>query len=189
MKIGYMRVSTDEQENALQEDALKNAGCEKIYADKLSGKTTSRPGFDKMLAEATEGDHIIVWKLDRFGRSIVHVINTVNGLGDRGINFSSLTETIDTTTAMGEFTFHLMAALAHLERKVIGERTKAGIAAARARSDKPWGRQPAETPPEVAELLKQGLSIREVAEQTGINRGRVHRISKVLSAETSADLV
>lgn len=189
MKIGYARVSTDDQENHLQEDALRKAGCEKIYSDKISGKTTSRPGFDKMIAEAKSGDHIIVWKLDRLGRSLLHVVTTVNGFGERKINFSSLTETIDTTTPVGEFTFQIMAALAELERKIIAQRTKAGIAASRTRSSKSWGRQPAEAPPEVVKLLQEGYSIREVAEKTGINRGKIHRISKLLKTETSGDLV
>lgn len=191
MKIGYARVSTDDQENHLQEDALRRAGCEKIYTDKISGKTTSRPGFDKMIAEAKSGDHIIVWKLDRLGRSLLHVVTTVNGFGERKINFSSLTETIDTTTPVGEFTFQIMAALAELERKIIAQRTKAGIAASRTRSSKSWGRQPDESPPEVITLLQEGYSIREVAEKTGVNRGKVHRLSKYLKQTQSqaGDLV
>lgn len=187
MKIGYMRVSTDKQDTALQEDALNDADCEKIYSDRISGKTTSRPAFDLMLSEAKPGDVIVVWKLDRLGRSLIHVVQTVNDFAARDIEFISLTEVIDTTSPMGEFTFHLMAALAHLERRIIGERTRAGLAATKARGTR-LGR-PKTVQPHAAAILglqAEGHSIRDIARMLGINRGKVQRICAPRAALTAA---
>lgn len=180
MKLGYMRVSTDKQDNALQYDALCAAGCDKIYEDRISGKTVSRPGFDRIMQDIQPGDHIVVWKLDRLGRSLVHVVQTVNDFKARGIHFSSLTETIDTSSPMGQFTFHLMAALGQLERQIISERTKAGLAATRARGTR-LGRPHLSDDGDVDRvraLRAEGHSIRKIAELAGINRGRVERICK-----------
>src|SRR5215467_7919093 len=133
MKIGYLRVSKHEQNEALQRDALQEAGCEKYFSDKVTGSTFERKGLEDLLAFVRPGDTVIVWKLDRLGRSLKDLIETLNLLKDRGIDFISLTEKIDTTTPGGKLIFHLMGALAEFERDLIRERTNAGLAAARAR--------------------------------------------------------
>src|SRR5438067_11407177 len=133
MKIGYIRVSKHEQNEALQRDALKEAGCEKYFSDVMTGSNFERKGLEQLLAFARPGDTVIVWKLDRLGRSLKDLIETLNLLKERGIDFISLTEHIDTTTPGGKLIFHLMGALAEFERDLIRERTNAGLAAARAR--------------------------------------------------------
>src|SRR4051794_9715542 len=133
MLIGYARVSTHDQTLALQQDALKQAGCERIFTDTASGAKADRPGLDQAVGFARSSDTLVVWKLDRLGRSLPHLIETVTGLQDRGIGFKSLTEQIDTTTRGGKLIFHVFAALADFERDVIRERTQAGLIAARAR--------------------------------------------------------
>jgi DNA invertase Pin-like site-specific DNA recombinase len=133
MKVGYTRVSKQEQNEALQRDALKEAGCEKYFGDKITGSKFERKGLQALLAFARPGDTVIVWKLDRLGRSLKDLIETLNILKDRGVDFISLTEKIDTTTPGGKLIFHLMGALAEFERDLIRERTNAGLAAARAR--------------------------------------------------------
>ena len=133
MKIGYVRVSKQEQHEALQIDALKEAGCEKWFLDKMTGSKAERKGLDEALAYLRPGDTLVVWKLDRAGRSLTHLIELLKGLKERGIEFISLTEQIDTTTPGGKLIFHLMGALAEFERDLIRERTNAGLAAARAR--------------------------------------------------------
>src|SRR5689334_5986061 len=133
MLVGYARVSTQDQTLALQQDALHEAGCERIFTDTASGATADRPGLDEAIAYARPGDTLVVWKLDRLGRSLPHLIETVRGLGQRGIGFKSLTEQIDTTTSGGKLIFHVFAALAEFERDVIRERTQAGLTAARTR--------------------------------------------------------
>jgi DNA invertase Pin-like site-specific DNA recombinase len=122
MLIGYARVSTSEQNVNLQRDALKSAGCEKIFTDKASGAKSDRPGFDKALDYARKGDTLVVWKLDRLGRSIRHLIDTIQDLNDRGVGFKSLQENIDTTTSGGKLIFHIFSALAEFERDLIRER-------------------------------------------------------------------
>jgi len=133
MKVGYIRVSKQEQNEALQRDALKEAGCEKYFSDKITGSKFERKGLEDLLAFVRPGDTVIVWKLDRLGRSLKDLIETLNILKDRGVDFISLTEKIDTTTPGGKLIFHLMGALAEFERDLIRERTNAGLAAARAR--------------------------------------------------------
>ena len=133
MRIGYARVSTIEQNLDLQEDALKAAGCKKVYTDKTGGTRAERPGLERALADLRPGDKLVVWKLDRLGRSLKHLIETVTGLSDRGVGFQSLQEAIDTTTSGGKLVFHVFGALAEFERDIIRERTLAGLAAARAR--------------------------------------------------------
>lgn len=132
MLIGYVRVSTNDQNTALQRNALECAGCELIFEDKISGKTSNRPGLKRLLRTLGEGDTLVVWKLDRLGRSMRHLVVLVEELRERGINFRSLTDSIDTSTPMGRFFFHVMGALAEMERELIVERTRAGLAAARA---------------------------------------------------------
>jgi DNA invertase Pin-like site-specific DNA recombinase len=133
MKVGYARVSTDDQNLHMQEDALKSAGCEEIFSDIASGSKSQRPGLDKALSYVREGDMIVVWKLDRLGRSIQHLIQTVTLLQEKKILFKSLQENIDTGTSSGKLIFHIFSALAEFERDLIRERTHAGLKAARVR--------------------------------------------------------
>jgi DNA invertase Pin-like site-specific DNA recombinase len=133
MDVGYARVSTKEQNLHMQEDALKSAGCEEIYTDIASGSKSERPGLDKVLSYIREGDTLVVWKLDRLGRSIQHLIETVAKLSKRKIAFKSLQENIDTKTSGGKLIFHIFGALAEFERDLIRERTDAGLKSARAR--------------------------------------------------------
>lgn len=151
MLIGYVRVSTNDQNTALQRNALECSGCELIFEDKMSGKTSERPGLKKVLRTLSEGDTLVVWKLDRLGRSMRHLIVLVEELRDRGINFRSLTDSIDTSTPMGRFFFHVMGALAEMERELIVERTRAGLAAARAEG-RIGGRRPKYKPEEWAQM-------------------------------------
>jgi len=133
MKIGYIRVSRDNQTTALQEDAMRQEQCDRVFTDKMSGKRFDRPEFLRMLDVAQKGDVIVVWRLDRLGRSLKQLIETVTLLGERGIELRSLKENIDTTTPTGKFMFHIIGAMAEFERDVICERTQAGLEAARAR--------------------------------------------------------
>ena len=133
MKLGYARVSTEDQSLDLQRDALRKAGTERIYEEKESGGKVERPELLKLLDTLRPGDTLVVWRLDRLGRSLKHLIQTIEELEARGVGFQSVTETIDTTTPNGKLIFHIFAALAEFERALIRERTKAGIKAARAR--------------------------------------------------------
>ncbi len=157
MHVGYARVSTHEQLLRLQEDALTKAGCERIFTDTVSGAKMERPGLEEALDFLRAGDTLVVWRLDRLGRSLRHLIETVRELEQRQIGFKSLTEHIDTTTSGGELVFHIFGALAEFERDLIRERTQAGLAAARARG-RVGGRRRAlalDTPKKVA--LAQAL--------------------------------
>jgi len=136
MILGYIRVSKDKQATILQEDALRREKCERVFTDKMTGKRFDRPEFLKMLDIARPGDVIVVWKLDRLGRSLKELIETVNALAEGGIELRSLKENIDTTTPTGKLMFHIIAALAEFERDIISERTQAGLEAARARGRK-----------------------------------------------------
>jgi DNA invertase Pin-like site-specific DNA recombinase len=131
MLIGYARVSTHDQTLNLQRDALQKAGCNKIFTDTASGARTERKGLDEALAYVRSGDTLVVWRLDRLGRSLPHLITTLTSLEERGIGFKSLTENIDTTTSGGKLIFHIFGALAEFERNLIRERTTAGLTAAR----------------------------------------------------------
>ncbi len=142
MKIGYIRVSRDKQTTALQEDAMQREQCERVFTDKMSGKRFDRPQFLSMLAMVRAGDSIVVWRLDRLGRSLKELIDTVTMLAERNVELRSLKENIDTSTPTGKLMFHLMAALAEFERDIISERTQAGLEAARARGRR-GGRRPA----------------------------------------------
>lgn len=133
MKIGYARVSTPEQSVYMQKQALKQAGCEKIFSDTASGVRANRTGLDNAMNELRMGDTLVVWKLDRLGRSLQHLIQTIKLLQEKKIGFQSLQENIDTTTSGGKLIFHIFSALAEFERDVIRERTKTGLQAARAR--------------------------------------------------------
>ena len=133
MQIGYARISTDDQTLDLQRDALTTAGCDRLFTDTISGATADRPGLSQALAYARSGDTLVVWRLDRLGRSLRHLIETVTDLEQRGVHFRSLTEAIDTTSPGGKLVFHIFGALAEFERDLIRERTRAGLTAARAR--------------------------------------------------------
>ena len=133
MLIGYARVSTHDQILNLQQDALTKAGCDRIFTDTASGAKTERIGLEEALNYVRKGDTLVVWRLDRLGRSLPHLITTMTALEERGIGFKSLTENIDTTTSGGKLIFHIFGALAEFERNLIRERTQAGLTAARAR--------------------------------------------------------
>lgn len=133
MFIGYARVSTEDQHLHLQTDALKNAGCDKIFTDEMSGAKSERPGLDEALTFMRQGDTLVVWRLDRLGRSLKDLIERVDELKKRQVEFRSLTENIDTSSSGGKFMFHVFSALAEFERDLIRERTMAGLKAARAR--------------------------------------------------------
>ncbi|TDY16898.1 DNA invertase Pin-like site-specific DNA recombinase [Paraburkholderia sp. BL6665CI2N2] len=152
-KIGYARVSTEDQHLDLQISALKAAECGILFEDHgVSGASFSRPGLEKALSRLKAGDTLVVWRLDRLGRSISHLVNLINRLSKRRIHFKSLTESIDTSTSGGRLVFHLMASLAEFERSLISERTKAGMDAARVRGSR-IGRKPSLTAAECAHAL------------------------------------
>lgn len=136
MLIGYARISTQDQNLDLQLDALNRAGCDKVFTDTASGSKAARPGLDQAISHVREGDTLVVWKLDRLGRSIRHLIDTIKDLEVRKVGFKSLQEAIDTTTPGGKLVFHVIAALAEFERDLIRERTNAGLSSARARGRK-----------------------------------------------------
>ncbi|MBG9326516.1 recombinase family protein [Corynebacterium belfantii] len=178
MIIGYARVSTDLQKEDLQVDALQSAGAEKIFIDHSSGAARARPELEALLAHLRPGDVVVVWRLDRLGRSVQHLIEIMADLQERGVEFKSLHEQIDTTTPMGRFTFHLFAALAEFERDLIRSRTHAGLAAARSRG-RVGGRKPVLSPQQ-AELVKslyhqQGSTAVELAKLFNVSRATIYR--------------
>jgi DNA invertase Pin-like site-specific DNA recombinase len=170
MLVGYARVSTQDQDPSLQLYALKGAGSEKVYQEKASGAQRERPELLAALTYMRKGDTLVVWRLDRLARSIKQLIETVEGLGDKGIGFRSLTEAIDTTTSGGKLVFHIFAALAEFERGIIRERTIAGLVAARARGRK-GGRPPALSASDLgaakAMLRDPAITVGEVARRLG----------------------
>ncbi len=179
MKIGYLRVSKHEQHEALQRDALQEAGCEKYFSDVMTGSKFERKGLEQLLAFMRSGDTVIVWKLDRLGRSLKDLIETLNLLKDRGVDFISLTEKIDTTTPGGKLIFHLMGALAEFERDLIRERTNAGLAAARARGRVGGRPRKLSTNGKVALALRlvedSKHSIDDICSTLGISRSTLYR--------------
>lgn len=171
-EIGYARVSTDGQEIALQLDALRAADCVRIFEDRASGAKANRPGLIEALAYVREGDILVIWKLDRLGRSLQHLIETVSELEKRGVGLRSLTESIDTTTPGGRLIFHVFGALGQFERDLIRERTCAGLAAALARGRR-GGRKPVVTADKLERakaLLAKGLRVREAAMRLKIGK-------------------
>lgn len=181
MKFGYARVSTQDQKFELQIDALKEAGCEKVFKEKASGSRTKRVELDKLLDQMRSGDELIIWKLDRLGRSLPHLVSIVQELLDRGIGLKSLNDPIDTTSSQGRFVFNLFASLAEFEREIIRERTLAGLKSARARGRK-GGRKPglsdnAEKTAIAAEVLykEKCLSINEICNKLSISRPTLYK--------------
>jgi DNA invertase Pin-like site-specific DNA recombinase len=182
MKIGYARVSTDEQNPAMQLDALRAAGCERLFEDLASGAKESRPGLDEALAFARKGDELVVWRLDRVGRSLPHLVKFITHLREAGIGFRSLTENIETETPGGRLVMHIFAALAEFERDLIRERTRSGLAAARARG-RSGGRKPlaAAKLKALRAMWAEGtMTAGEIAAQLDIGRRTVFKYVKDL---------
>lgn len=175
--IGYARVSTIEQGLALQLDALHAVGATRIFEDRgVSGAKTDRPGLNAALSFLRDGDTLVVWKLDRLGRSMTHLLQTVTDLEGRGIGFRSLTENVDTTTPTGRLVFHIFGALGQFERDLIRERTNAGLMAAAARGRK-GGRPVAATPEKVVrarQLIATGLTVREAAARVKVGKSALY---------------
>jgi DNA invertase Pin-like site-specific DNA recombinase len=185
MKIGYARVSTDAQETHLQMDALKRAKCSRVYEEKSSGAKMDRPELMKLLDSARKGDVVIVWKLDRLARSLRQLIDTTGMLNERGVEFHSLTENINTTTPSGKLTFHIFAALAEFERDILRQRVNAGLKAARRRG-RVGGRPKALAEADLKKaraLLRSGDYTKvQVAEELQVSR---HTLWRALSQEAS----
>ena len=180
MFLGYARVSTTDQDLALQRDALTAAGCARIFTDTMTGTSTERPGLTKALAALSAGDTLIVWKLDRLGRSLAHLVQLVADLGARGIGFRSLSDPIDTESAGGRLVLHIMGALAEFERSLIVERTQAGLQAAKRRGRK-LGRPIKLTAAQTAHaraLLDAGEDGRTVALSFGVARSTLYAALK-----------
>jgi len=178
LAFGYARVSTIEQNEDLQQDALDRAGCDRVFVDKASGKLEHRPALDDMLAHLRAGDTVVVWRLDRLGRSLRHLIDVVSELERRGICLRSLTESIDTSTPGGKLVFHVFGALAEFERDLIRERTQAGLAAARARG-RHGGRPTVWTPEKLLTARSMHASgqhdVASIARVLGVSRASVYR--------------
>jgi len=178
MLIGYARVSTVDQNLALQRDALTEAGCAKIFIEQMSGAVADRPALHDALEFTRSGDTLIVWKLDRLARSIKQLIETIENLRVRGIGFRSLTEALDTTTAQGRLVFHMFAALAEFERSLIRERTQAGLAAAR-RAGRIGGRPPKLTDDDIeaakAMLANPDIGVTQIAHRLGVSPATLYR--------------
>lgn len=190
MLIGYARVSTPEQDLTLQLDALREAGCERTFTDKASGAKADRAGLADALSHARAGDVLVVWKLDRLGRTMKGLIDLAADLADRGIGFRSLTDGIDTGGTAGKLVFHIMAAMAEMERDLIRERTTAALIAAR-REGRVGGRKTVMTPKRLEaarKLLASGMTVREIAPTIGVSVPTLYRhfpapVQEAISAE------
>lgn len=187
MLVGYARVSTQDQKQALQLDALKGAGCERIFEEKASGAQRDRPQLKAALDYMRAGDTLVVWKLDRLARSMKQLIETVEGLEGQGIGFRSLTEAIDTTTPGGRLVFHIFGALAEFERSIIRERTRAGLDAARARGRR-GGRPPKLREKDLvaarAMLANEAITVEDIARRLQVSPATLYR--HMPSARTTA---
>src|SRR5215510_6825172 len=190
MLIGYARVSTNEQNLNLQRDALRNAGvtAKNAFTDKITGTKAERPGLTEALSHLREGDTLVVWRLDRLGRSLPHLIETVTALQRQGVAFQSITEYIDATNATGKLVFHIFGALAEFERNLIKERTLAGLSAARARGRK-GGRPPLDTSSRKVAAAKKLYrdktnSVPEICRMLNISRATLYRYVKATQATT-----
>lgn len=194
MTIGYARVSTQEQTLDLQKDALSRAGCDKIYDDTMSGAKAERPGLKQALEVVREGDVLVVWKLDRLGRTLKQLIELVNELQQGGIGFKSLTENMDTTTSGGKLIFHIFGSLAEFERNLIRERTQAGLAAARARGRK-GGRPRAKGLNDEKKLAialslynDKSNSVKDICETLKVSRATFYRsLSRLNTPQVTSD--
>lgn len=178
MLVGYARVSTGEQNLDMQVDELKKAGCEKVFTDEMSGVKADRPGLREALAFVRVGDTLVVWRLDRLGRSLKDLIEKVDDLKAREVDFRSLHENIDTTSPGGKFQFHIFSALAEFERDLIRERTMAGLRAARARGR--YGGRPRTMTPEKVRMASRlmrdpEVSIKEICNILGLSRSTLYR--------------
>ena len=177
-RIGYARVSTDDQHLDLQRDALQQAGCSVIYEEAASGKSAARPELEQCRKALRAGDTLVVWRLDRLGRSLHDLVQIVAELEQRGVHFESLTEKIETGSAAGKLQFHVFAALAEFERGLIRERTQAGLAAARARG-RAGGRKPKLDDQQVREikalLRDPDIKVAEVARRYGVSRTTLYK--------------
>lgn len=176
--VGYARVSTQDQSADLQEDELLKVGCGRVFVDKASGVATDRPQLAAALAYLRQGDVLVVWRLDRLGRSLKHLVTLVADLEESGVGFRSLHESIDTTTSAGKLIFHVFAALAEFERDLIRERTKAGLTAARARG-RMGGRKPSLSPKKIQVARKMyadgDSTVTEIAKVLGVSRATIYR--------------
>jgi DNA invertase Pin-like site-specific DNA recombinase len=177
-RLGYARVSTQQQDEALQHDALYAAGCDRVFLDKASGALESRPALDELMRQARPGDSLIVWRLDRLGRSLRHLLDVVGELESRGVALISLTESIDTTTPAGRLVLHVLMSLSEFERGLIRERTIAGLAAAKARGR--TGGRPSVWTAEKLQLARTMYDSKEhdvtsIARLLGISRASVYR--------------
>lgn len=185
MRIGYARVSTADQNLDLQRDALQKAGCEKIIDDTASGKLRNRVGFDQVRELLRAGDVLVVWRLDRLGRSLQHLIELMAELERQGIGFQSLQESIDTTTPGGRLVFHIFGALAEFERNLIRERTNAGLAAARARGrrgGRPKSLDPAQKAMAIDLYQQRKHSVAEICRTVGISKPTLYAYVREASA-------
>jgi DNA invertase Pin-like site-specific DNA recombinase len=185
MLVGYARVSTQDQNLELQRDALTKAGCAKLFEDKVSGTRAERPGLTRALDALREGDSLVVWKLDRLGRSVKHLVDLVGDLHRRHVQFKSLTDAIDTGTPSGRFFFHVMASLAEMERELTVERTRAGIDVAR-QLGRRGGRKPKMTDSKIEsarKLLASGIPPRDVAKDLGVSIPTLYRWIPAAAAE------
>src|SRR5712691_7487199 len=181
MLIGYARVSTNEQNLDLQQDALKKAGvsAKNLYTDKITGTKSERPGLTQAISHLRQGDTLVVWRLDRLGRSLKHLIETVTSLKQQGVAFKSITDNIDTATATGQLVFHIFGALAEFERNLITERTMAGLEAARSRGRKGGRPRLKSTAGKVAMAKKlyrdRTISIPEICKTLNISKATLYR--------------
>jgi DNA invertase Pin-like site-specific DNA recombinase len=188
MLIGYARVSTSDQTLDLQKDALDKAGCSKIFTDTASGAKAERKGLEQAVSYVRKGDTLVVWRLDRLGRSLPHLIETITALNNRGIGFKSITESIDTTTSGGKLIFHIFGALAEFERDIIRERTHAGLTAARARGR--LGGRPKALSPKKAQMAKalykdKNNTIDDICRTLNISRATLYRYIKAVYDHTT----
>lgn len=194
MKIGYARVSTKDQNLDLQIEALEKAGCEKIYQEKISGATKNRPELDKMIEQFREGDELYVWRLDRLGRSLKHIIDMVLSLNEKGIIIKGLVDGVDTSTINGRLFLNLMASLSEYERELIRERTNAGLQSARARG-RTGGRPKGYTQETISKLLIMRSVYKdptkapgEIYKPLGLTRATFYRYAKILNNHTNEEI-